>query len=366
MTLSGTEGRGGQGIKESASTTGNVGSGAWDLGREGRGTGRARERVATTGNIGSGTGKYREILETFDERSLPDLDAAVLGALEFFEKTPLPEMPFSNLPKPLVVGSGNAAVVGRLLFDEAEARFADESTYERVLAIHRNNIESAVVISASGGKDAVRIAETFKKEKMLAWLITTNADASAREYLEPERVLVFPKNREPYTYNTSTYMGMILSKTHEDPAAISAFITGTVAHIIPETLAKYDAFYFILPQRFIGMKDMLLTKFDELFGARVTARANTLDQTKHSKTVVPSDTECFVSIGEENSAFGAQEKRIHIPLSADAGYAAMMAVGYYVIGQIQQQHPPYFKDNIGRYVEESSKLFGQHIPVIVE
>ncbi|MBI4086624.1 hypothetical protein HY416_01430 [Candidatus Kaiserbacteria bacterium] len=326
--------------------------------------------ASTTGNVGTGTGKYREILAQFDEHSIPDLDIAVLGALELFETAALPPFPIPRLAgkRLLVVGSGNAAVVGRLLFDDVDARYADESTYEHELATHRERIDSAVIVSASGGKDADGIAAALKKEGIPLWLLTANERAPARAHVDPEQVLVFPKNREPYTYNTSTYMGMLLAKTQEDPNAILGFITDTVAQAIPDTLAKYDAFYCILPAHCIGMKDMLLTKFDELFGARVSARAFTLEETMHAKTDVPSETECFISFGEENTMFGDPSARVHIPLPSPptgGGYAAMMAIAYYTIGQIQKQHPPYFKDNIGRYAEEASKLFGERISVIV-
>lgn len=308
----------------------------------------------------------REILEQFDERSLPDLDVAVFGALELFEAAALPVLP--DVARPLVLGSGNAAVVGRLLFEDQDAYFADESTYKHELARHKNHIATAVIISASGGKDAVGIAQKLGQEKISTWLFTNNerVSSSAGQYVGPSRTIVFPKNREPYTYNVSTYMGMLFAKTHEDTKAIRTFIEEAIAKKIPDTLGKFDAFYFILPVQFIAMKDMFLTKFDELFGARVSARVFTPAQSRHAKTVVSSETECFISFGEENTVFGNANARVHIPLPENAGYAALMAIGYYVIGQIQKQHPPYFKDNIGAYVKQAPALFGETISVIVE
>jgi len=64
--------------------------------------------------------------------------------------------------------------------------------------------------------------------------------------------------------------------------------------------------------------------------------------------------------------WGEPGQRFHIPLPENAGYAAMMAIGYYVIAQIQKQHPPYFKKNIALYTEKASKVFGDEIKVIVE
>ena len=309
---------------------------------------------------------YREILEHFDEHSIPDLDVAVLSALELFERTIFPAFPLGTLKKPLVLGSGNAGVVGKRLFGNQDAYFADESTFEYVLAMHDDHITSAVLISASGGKDAVHIAQRLREKQIPLWLLTNNENAPAGGFVEPAHIVVFPKNREPYTYNVSTYMGMILSKTHENPVAIKHFITDVVDTRIPNTLAQYNAFYLILPPQLIPMKDMFSSKFDELFGSRVSARVFTLEQSKHAKTVVPSDTEAFISFGEENSTFGNEKTRFHIPLPENAGYAAMMAIGYFVIGQIQKQHRPYFKDNIKEYTKKASEIFRETISVIVE
>ena len=114
------------------------------------------------------------------------------------------------------------------------------------------------------------------------------------------------------------------------------------------------------------MREMFLTKFDELFGSKVSARVCTPEQAKHAKTVVPSKTELFIGLGHENMLFGTQEQRWNIALPEGAGYVLMMALGYYVIGNIQKQHPPYFKQHIERYTQFSSTVFKQEITPVVE
>lgn len=288
-----------------------------------------------------------------------------MGALELFSKVTVPSFDISQFARPLVLGSGNAEVTGRILFTEHDAIYADEGTYIRVLESAKDTKE-AVIISASGKKHAVEITENLKERGITTWLLTNNPDAPARAHVDDARVLVFPKNREPYTYNTSTYMGMILGKTGEDPAQIHEFITKEVISHIPKDFGKYDAFYLIIPPECIVIRDMLLTKFDELFGARVSGRVFTLEQSKHAKTVVPSPTELFISFGEENKLFGDSSHRLHIPLPKDTDYVAMMAIGYYVIGQIQKQHPPYFKERIRAYTDAASHMFNQTLAPIVE
>src|SRR3989344_7859869 len=117
-----------------------------------------------------------DILNNFDESSMSGLDVAVLGALERFGEEKLPEFPVVDRKRPLIVGSGNAAATGRILFRDTDAVFADESNYQQKLeAIPA--IDGAIIISASGGKDAPRIAEDLKNRGLPLWLLTNNPDA---------------------------------------------------------------------------------------------------------------------------------------------------------------------------------------------
>lgn len=313
-------------------------------------------------------GQYREKLKTFTESSLPDLDEVVLGALELFEEAELPELKLDMYKRPLVVGSENAEVTGRIMFKDTDALFADESTYEHTLA-RDTDIDGVVIISASGGKHSPIIAKCSRDLGKHVTLITTTDDSQTGSYLDHQHEhdeFVFPKNREPYTYNTSTYMGMILSKSKEDPAMLRNFIETDTSRRIPDTFADYDAFYLIIPAELLEVRDMLLTKFDELFGSKVSGRVFDIEQTKHAKTIVPSEKELFISFGEKNELFGVQRNRLHIPLPENAGHAALMAIGYFVIGHIQKAHPPYFKENIVEYAKEASRIFGSPLLPIVE
>jgi len=306
-----------------------------------------------------------DILERFDEKTLPDLDVCVLGALELFADQGLPPLEIATSYRhPLIVGSVGAAVTGRILFGERNVVFANESTYQKKLQ-DATDIDGVVLVSASGGKHSIPIAQELQKRGVPMQLLTNNPDAPAKTYVGDANTFVFPKNREPYTYNTSTYLGMILSKTKESPTAIYKFITEQVAARVTDNLDRYDAFFFILPPRFDAIQQMLSMKFDELFGPRVSGRIFTKEQAKHSKTVIPSDTECFVSFGEENDLFGREENRLYVPLPERCDYGNLMAIGYYFIGQIQKQHPPYFKENLISYTKQASVMFRHPISPIV-
>jgi hypothetical protein len=290
---------------------------------------------------------------------LIDLDECVVNALELFKKG-LPELNLGSYTRPLVVGSGNAAVTGKILFESSDAVFADEGTYEKKIATIRE-IDGAALISASGGKHAPLIAKKLKNKKIETRLLTSNPNALAKEFVDPDKVFVFPTNPEPYTYNTSTYLSMILAKTEENPKSILDFIKSKVNSIIPKNLADYDAFYLIVPAEFDNAREMFMTKFDELFQPMVSGQVFTPEQTKHAKTVIPSPKQFFISFGYENKLFGNENQRLNIPLPKNSNYGAVVAIAYYVIGNIQKQHPHYFKDNIGDFVKRAAEIFGQEM-----
>jgi len=303
------------------------------------------------------------ILNTFTLDTIPDLDVAVLGALELFQKEKLPRIEILY-KRPLVVGSGNAEATGRIIFEDTDVVFASDSNFESKLK-HVPDIDGVILISASGGKHAPIIARRAKELGKRVSLITNNSNAPAKEFVENKDLFVFQKNREPYTYNTSTYMGMILGRTHENPKEIQNFIEKYIDTISFPDLSRHNSYFFIVPPKFSGIIRMLQVKFIELFGRRIARDVETSEYMKHAVTVVPSD-ELFISFGDENTMWGESGQRFHIPLPENAGYAAMVAIGYYIIAQIQKQHPPYFKENIALYTEKASKVFGGEIKVIVE
>lgn len=297
------------------------------------------------------------------------MDTAVFGALELFEHIELPSLaPLYALDKPLVFGSENALATARILFGAHDAIFGDENTYHETLE-RVGEEKSAILVSASGGKHAHAIARALREKKGegKVWLITANPKAPATEYIASGQVLLFPKNREPYTYNVSTYLGMILAHTHENASVIRKHIEEHVVPLIKKaSLSEYAAYCILLPAPFEALVPMVRTKFDELFGPKLCARVFTLEQAKHAKTVIASEEELFISVGEENTLFGAPHRRLFLPLPAGAKEGALMAVAYTMVGAISRAYPPYFKDNVEAYCVAASKIFGEAIEPIVE
>lgn len=306
----------------------------------------------------------RQELKNFTIKNLPDLDVAVFGALELLEKTELPStaVPFR---RPLIVGSGNANPTGQIIFRESDAVFADESNYELALA-RVPDIDGAVIISASGSKHATEITKKLTSKGIETVLFTNNKNAPAAAFLPSEMVRIFPKNREPYTYNTSTYLSMIVSDTMENTSEIRNFIEKAVAPSTAWPLAKFHAFTLILPAEFAHLKPMLHTKFDELFGPKIVGRIFIPEEAKHAKTVIKDSKEAFISFGVNNYSYGEEKNRFFVPLLEGGGYAAALSVTYFIIGQIQRAQPPYFKESIEQYCQEASVAFGHPIDPIVE
>jgi hypothetical protein len=282
-----------------------------------------------------------------------NLDECVINALNLFIEKSLSPLPSIGFRKPIVVGSGNAAATGKILMNGRDAVFADEGTFLKKLG-ETKNIDTGIIISSSGKKHAPMIARELKKKGLKIILLTNNENSPAGKIADKE--YLFPRNSEPYSYNTSTYLGMILAKTHESPKAILKAVK-SMSKKIPRNLNKFDSFFFIIPPELEIMKEIFMNKFDELFGARISARVFTMEQAKHAKTIVPSDRELFVSFGCKNNLFG--KKRIEIPLPKNAGYGTLFSMGYYFIGKIQQQNKPYFRENIGNYLKQSNKIFGE-------
>ncbi len=291
------------------------------------------------------------------------LDKDVLLALDFFTKSPPPSLNIDSFNLPFVVGSGNAYNTGLILFCEKAAIFADESNFKKLLPAFQKVIENklitqAVIISASGGKDSVWEIELTKKYSLHTTLLTTKASSDAAKIAD--KVYVFKSIDEPYTYNVSTYMGMILAATGENPAAIKTYIDSLN---FPDNFDSYKAYSFVLPDKYMNICPMIDIKKSELFGPHLSLRAFSQGHARHAKFVIRSKDELVISIGEKNKYFGDPSHRWDIFPPDYISFAGIMATAYYIIGKIQSIKPQYFKENIANYVNDyGPKAYGSTKP----
>ena len=290
-----------------------------------------------------------------------NLDESVLNALDFFAKNKPPQLNLEQFSLPFVVGSGNAYNTGTILFSEKAAVFADESNFKNIIdsyesVIAEGLIKQAIIISASGEKDSVWETNLAKERGLKTTLLTCNADSSAAKVAD--EILSYRKIAEPYTYNVSTYLGMILSATKEEPEKIKTFLKNIR---LPENFGEYESYSFILPDKFLNICPMIDIKKSELFGPQLSIRAFSEGHARHAKFVIPSDTELIISIGAENKYFGKSENRLLIDFPSDASFAAMLSLSYFIVGKIQQSKPPYFKENIEKYCADyGPKAYGKN------
>ncbi len=291
------------------------------------------------------------------------LNENVLLALDFFVKNPPPAFSINDFNLPFVVGSGNAYNTGLILFSETASIFADESNFKKLLpafekAINSKLITQAVVISASGGKDSVWEIELAKQYGLKTTLLTAKSESSAAKI--SDKTYIFKSIDEPYTYNVSTYMGMILASTHEDPSEIKNYINGIE---FPKNFDDHNAYSFVLPDKYISICPMLDIKKSELFGPNLSLRAFPQGHARHAKFVIRSEKELVISVNGENKYYGDPNHRWSISIPEEFSYAAVMAITYFIIGKIQIAKPQYYKDNILNYVNDyGPKAYGSDKP----
>jgi hypothetical protein len=286
------------------------------------------------------------------------LDQTVRDALALFESE-VPTFPALPFMHPLVIGSGNALEVGRILFRDTAAYFASETDYLRILDLYEP--DGAVLISASGSKHATGIAEALTARGVRTVLLTHTKDSPASAPLKAEDVYVFPKHPEPYTYNTSTYFGLVASHERTNGASVVQFLdalTGSVGDIAA------SAYTLVVPSEYALAAPMVQTKFDELFGRSLAARVYAEEELKHAKTVVPGEGECTIVFGDADDRI-VTGRTVRVPLMAGS-YLGALAVMYSLVGLIQATRPPLFESSIEPYTKRASEVFNTtitpHVP----
>lgn len=290
--------------------------------------------------------------------TLPNLDESVIAALDFFqtEKSVFPKNLFQNLP--IIIGSGNAYNTAQVIFNDIPAIFASESNFQIIIKkyqklIKKGLITEALIISASGEKDSVWELKLAKKMGLNTILFTHTKNSSATKLAD--KVYIFKKLPEPYTYNVSTYLGIMLAKDKKLAKEISSFIKSLS---FPKNFAKYKAYSFILPNEISAIAPMLEIKRHELFGPHLSIRAFSEGEARHAKFVIPWDEELVISLGD-NKFFGQSAHRWEIKNNKKFSNSLAMALCYFIIGKIQTSKPPYFKKNINEYCAQGSLAYNK-------
>lgn len=295
--------------------------------------------------------------------NIPSLNENVLKALDFFIANPPVKLDLGQFKMPFVVGSEGAYFTGRHLFSGRSAIHANESNFKDLTdsysdVIKNGLVKDAVIISASGEKDAIWEIDYAKRNNLRAALLTCSPESAGARIAD--QVIAYKKIAEPYTYNFSTYFGMVISVTGENPKKIKEFLEKIK---LPAGFKNYEYYSFVLPDQYEYVCQQLKTKDDELFGPRSKIRAYTEGKARHAKFVVRWDKELVIGLGIKNKYFGEPNGRFDIKVPAWADIGFMMALGYYLAGLIQESKEPYFKKSIEKYCKDyGPKAYGKNEP----
>jgi len=295
--------------------------------------------------------------------NLPNLNETVLKALAFFIKNQPRRLKLKNSAR-FVVGSVNAYNTGRMLFGNQATIFADEGNFREILKIYRpliknQTLKEAIIISASGEKDSIWEIKVAKAAGLKTLLLTCNANSTGAQLADS--FIAFKKMSEPYSYNFSTYLGMLLSVTGENPLVIKKFLQLLKT---PRGFKNFSYFSFILPDRFKAIAEMIMVKDDELFGPYSSLRAYSQGNARHAKFIARSPRELVISF-IPNAFFGELKNRWTIKLPQNANFGLILSLSYYLVGLIQKQKPAYFKKGIEQYCQLGPKAYGEKKPFSV-
>ncbi len=280
-------------------------------------------------------------------QDITNLNETVIETLNFFSQTNIEKQNF-DYSKPLIVGSWNAIEAAKIIHHKEDAIFADENDYQT--KSQTPWIDKAIIYSASWQKHAPIIARYLKQKSIETKLVTCTKDSDAEKVLGRKNTVITPKITEPYTYNTSTYMWWILSNTNEDASRILLFIENDLTKQLAKiNLKDYKGFLFAIPNRFSFLSKMIDTKFVELFGRNIARDVRTYEELKHAITLVPSDNEIWLAFWGGDFYF--KQKKVNINIPDNIWVAWFMAIAYFTVGKIQEQHYPYFKENIKEYID---------------
>ena len=310
-----------------------------------------------------------QIMESFDENSIPNLDIVLLGALEKFMRDGVSSIEFPKFERPLVGASVNALTTAKILLGN-NAVYVDENTEDSDIEKLASTCDGAIVFSASGGKHAPILAKKFQNFNLDTYAMTCASGSQVEEVVGVDKTIITGKNREPYTYNTSTYLGWALAgegASVDKVRGLYDFILKVVDPSIPKNIHEYFGYYLLVPNNSGFVGNLFNVKYEELFGTLVPWQTHTYETSKHAKTVIAPQY-CLAFGDGELPVHVYDENTFRIPLPENFTQADLMAIGYYVIGKIQKGKHPYFKDSIKSYIEGNKKKgeFAQAITIIVE
>lgn len=199
--------------------------------------------------------KIPDVLETLDKEgvSLPDL-----SGYSFF-------------------GSGNAYQVARIY-----ARYFNGYAYPSEDYDQIKKLDKVCIISASGGKDSIKLATYFKD----SILLTCNPNAPAKSLVK--ETIEIPALTEPPFYNVTTYAAMIYLLSR-DRIKVPSLDNNLISWLSRSNII------FIAEKKNHPIASMCALKVREIFGK--LALSLTIEESYHGWFLHPLTEESVITIG---------------------------------------------------------------------
>jgi hypothetical protein len=313
------------------------------------------------------------------------LDYYVRKALDFFEENKNPTLELPESPHTLVVGSQTGLLAGRIVYRFACRSFshAKEVLAQSEIDAKRNILEDVTIVSATGSRQVVPIAQYALDKKLRVNAIVCEAGSELYEKCGNhenynEILIEIPEEKkEPPTINTVTYGRMIqgirpCNKKHEDISVIKQAVESLKEPIGGwlrflkrfRGYGRFKAFTVILPDSMPEVAEMVDWKLrGENIGRCIGSMSTHLTNFMHGAAINDANKELYIALGlshEEKEVFGQvlepvpAERKYYIDVPDGFGPLGFMLLGYFVVGQIQKKYPG-FQKNIGNYERRATK-----------
>lgn len=280
-----------------------------------------------------------------EQGKIAHLDYYVLETLKALKGWSYPEVDLKKSDHNIFMGSGSAYCTAQLWAKKFGGIALNASEYKEYLENRvEKNFESLNIVSASGGKDSIPMAQFCNDIlRIKPNLITCNAEAPAKEYCA--KIFAFPSFQEPPTYNTSTYGSMIYWLFGEDPQTILDFVSQMK---IPD-LRQYHYVFFMSDDKHATIAEMACRKIAETNQGVATNSAG-FTHGAHGMLRQPDEKRLVVAMNMEYPF--AKEHSYSIKLDS---YLGLMMATYYIIGKNQNDQDT---DNILKDYAEVAAKFG--------
>lgn len=292
-------------------------------------------------------------------KKIETLDYYVRQALDFFEETINYALALPKSTHTLVVGSQTGLLAGRIIYRFADRSFshAKEVLAQSEIDAKRNILEDVTIVSATGSRQVVPIADYALERKLKVNAILCNYKSELKVNFEGKiNTIPVPAIKEPPTVNTATYGTMIQAVTHENLSEIRRVVESLQG---PEGgYGQFKAFSVILTDRMPEVAEMVDWKLrGENIGRYTGSMSTHLTNFMHGAAINDADKELYIAIGlsqEEKKVFEQvlepvdKERKYYIDVPDGFGPLGFMLLGYSVVGQIQKNYPG-FQNNVGDY-----------------